>query len=255
MSKAFWNKEYGNAKHLTLSTEPAGDLQTFERWAVRNAEWNPFPRNGMVVDVGCGNGRNLIHMCKEHNMKGFGFDLSGIAIEQATKAAELVLSKDGRKVSDLTSFKTQSAADPLPLLDESVDVVLDMMVSHCLRAKDRKKLVEEIVRVLKPYGWLFFKTFILDGDFHAKKLIEEHPDTGIDTKDENGKSLHIPGEENSYIHPRIGEYEHVYTEDEVFETFREHFKIYKTMKSYKHFKDGKPYKRRTVSVYMEKLKK
>jgi hypothetical protein len=31
-----------------------------------------------------------------------------------------------------------------------------------------------------------------------------------------------------------------------------YFKIYKTIKSYKHVRDGKPYKRRTVSVYMEK---
>jgi len=125
--------------------------------------------------------------------------------------------------------------------------------TYGVRAADRKKLVEEIVRVLKPYGWLFFKTFILDGDFHAKKLIEEHPDTGLDLKDpKTGASMHEPGEPNSYIHPRIGEFEHVYTETEIFETFREHFKIYKTMKSYKHFRDGKPYKRRTVSVYMEK---
>lgn len=254
MSKAFWNKEYANAKHLTMSTEPASDLETFERWAIRNAEWHPFPKGGMVLDIGCGNGRNLIYLCGQHDMKGFGFDMSGVAIEQAEMAAERVLTKDGKPLANMLSFRSQSASDPLPLPDNSVDVVLDMMVSHCLRADDRKKLVQEIVRVMKPYGWLFFKTFILDGDFHAKKLIEEHPDTGIDTKDEKGKSLHIPGEPNSYIHPRIGEFEHVYTEDEIFETFREHFKIYKTMKSYKHYKDGKPFKRRTVSVYMEKLR-
>ncbi len=253
MSKAFWNKEYAHAKHLTLSTEPSGDLQNFERWAKRNAEWNPFPKGGMVLDIGCGNGRNLIYLCKEYDMKGFGFDVAGVAVDQASLAASHAVSTDGKKVSDLTSFKTQSANEPLPLPDESVDVVLDMMVSHCLRAKDRQKLVNEIVRVMKPYGWLFFKTFILDGDFHAKKLISEHPDTGIDVIDkETGVSGHEAGEKNSYIHPRIGEFEHVYTETELFETFREHFKIYKTIKSYKHFRDGKPFKRRTVSVYMEK---
>jgi SAM-dependent methyltransferase len=252
MSKAFWNKEYATSKHLTLSSEPSADLQNFERWAIRNAEWHPFPKGGMVLDIGCGNGRNIIHLCAEHDMKGFGFDISGTAVEQAALAASHKLSKDGKKVSDLTSFKSQSAGEPIPLPDKSVDVVLDMMVSHCLRAKDRLNLVKEIVRVLKPYGWLYFKTFILEADFHAKRLIAEHPDPGIDYVDkETGATAHEPGEANSYIHPRIGEFEHVYTESEIFETFREYFKIYKTIKSYKHFRDGKPYKRRTVSVYME----
>lgn len=255
MSKAFWNKEYAHAKHLTLSEEPASDLQTFERWAIRNAEWHPFPKGSMALDIGCGNGRNLIYLCKQHEMKGFGFDMSGIAVEQAVIAAEKSFSKEGKKVSDMTSFKTQSAAEPIPLVDQSVDIVLDMMVSHILRAKDRQKLLQEIVRVIKPYGWLFFKTFILDGDFHAKKLILEHPDPGIDFKDlQTGVSAHEAGEKNSYIHPRIGEFEHVYTEDEIYEMFRPYFKIHKAIKSYKHFRDGKPYKRRTISVYMERLK-
>lgn len=255
MSKSFWNKEYAEAKHLTLSTEPASDLQTFERWAIRNAEWHPFPKGGMVLDIGCGNGRNIIYTCKQHDMKGLGFDLSGIAVEQAARMAEQVVSKDGVKVSERTSFKAQSAADLIPLPDQSVDIALDMMVSHCLREKDRKKLLKEIVRVMKPYGWLFFKTFVLDGDFHAKKLIEEHPDLGVNTVEVGtGKTIHEPGEKNSYIHPRIGEFEHVYTEDEIFEMFRPYFKIHKAIKSYKHFKDGKPFKRRTISVYMERLR-
>jgi hypothetical protein len=91
---------------------------------------------------------------------------------------------------------------------------------------------------MKPYGWLLFKTFVLDADLHAKRLIAEHKDT--------------EGEENSYIHPRIGVFEHVFTEEELFNTFSPHFKIHKMIKSYKHFRDGKAYKRRTISVYLER---
>lgn len=236
MTKAFWNKEYANPKHLTMSVEPASDFETFERWAIRNAEWHPFPKDGLVLDIGTGNGRNLIYACAEHDMKGVGLDISGVAIEQAEKVAEKKLTKSGKKLD--VKFEVRSASDPLPADDQSVDVVIDMMTTHFLRTAEREKLMQELLRVMKPYGWLIFKTFVLDGDFHAKRLIAEHPDP--------------EGEENSYIHPRIGVFEHVFTEDEIFELFSPHFKIHKMIKSYKHFRDGKPYKRRTISVYLER---
>jgi hypothetical protein len=106
---------------------------------------------------------------------------------------------------------------------------------------------------MKPFGWLLFKTFILDGDFHAKRLISESPDTGEIIYDAHGKIIeNLPPETNSYIHPKIGVYEHVWTEAEIHQEFGPYFKIHKMIKSYKHIRDGKPYKRRTVSVYMEK---
>lgn len=251
MSKAFWNKEYANPKHLRMSDEVASDLETFERWAIRNAEWYPFPKHGLVLDVGCGNGRNLIQMCDQYSMKGKGFDISGVAIEQATKAEEQ-LEKSQSKKLDIEWF-VQGASEKLPAEDESVDVVIDMMSSHFLRDGERAEYIQELLRVMKPYGWFFFKTFILDGDFHAKRLILEHPDTGLQVFDEKGRIKHNgPQEKNSYIHPKIGVYEHVWTEAEIHDTFGEHFVIHKMMKSYKHIRDGKPYKRRTVSVYMER---
>lgn len=234
-----------------MSTEQASDLVTFEKWAIRNAEWHPFPKGGVVLDVGCGNGRNLIYLCAQHDMKGIGFDISGVAIEQATKAAVAKGSSVGKKVQ--TVWHTQSASEKLPADDESVDVVIDLMTSHFLRQKEREEYLLELVRVMKPYGWLLFKTFILDGDFHAKRLIQEHGDPGQILYDAKGNKIgSTTPEENSYIHPKIGEYEHVWTEAEIHEVFEPYFKIYKIIKSYKHIRDGKPYKRRTVSVYMEK---
>ncbi len=275
-SKAFWNKEYKEPKHLTMSEEHAGDLETFEKWAIRNAEWHPFPAKGLVLDIGCGNGRNLIYLCGNHNMTGFGIDVSGVAIEQSKKmiariaaakpeedtklprvmkdedyANQIDASLAGKKI--IADFSAQSAGEKIPLEDESVDVVLDMMTSHYLRKAERESYVKELVRVMKPYGWLFFKTFVLDGDFHAKRLIQEHPDTGEVINDGQGHIVgNIPIEKNSYIHPRIGVFEHVFTEGEIYELFSPYFKIHKMIKSYKHIRDGKPYKRRTVSVYMEK---
>ncbi len=279
MSKAFWNKEYADPKHITMSFEPAGDLQSFERWGIRNAEWYPFPKDGLVLDIGCGNGRNIIYLCEKYGMKGFGVDVSGVAIDQAKEHTRQAPAIAAKALADEASgsagqvlwqknswqkpapeklasqntalekldinYAIQSGGENIPLEDASVDVVLDMMTSHMLRKKEREAMVKEIARVAKPYAWFFFKTFILDADVHAKRLIQDHPDLGGEGQ---------PPEENSYIHPRIGVYEHVWTEQEIYEFFRPYFKIHKMIKSYKHFRDGKPYKRRTVSVYMERLR-
>lgn len=225
--KNFWDKEYKKPEHLELSIEPSSDMLTFVHWAERNAEWHPFPKGGMIVDIGCGNGRNIIALCREAKMKGYGFDISGEAIAQAKTA-----SKDIK-----IDFEVKSATEKLPLKDESVDIVLDMMTSHFLKKDERENLLKEILRVMKPYGWLFFKSFLLEGDQNALRMIKENPG----------------GEENSYIHPKIGVYEYVWTEDSLREFFSPYFKIHKLIKSHKHVKDGKAWKRRTASLYLEKL--
>lgn len=228
MTKNFWEKEYKNPTHLAISEEPSGDLENFVRWAVRNSDWPPFPQGGLVVDVGCGNGRNIIALCEESGMKGEAFDISNEAIAQAKKKA--------REKNLTINFSVRNAGDFFPLLNESTDVVLDMMVSHFLNEKERASLYKEIARIVKPFGWFYFKTFILDGDLHARRLIDKNPS----------------GEFNTYIHPKIKVAEHVFTEEEIIEIFSPSFVIHKMIKSYKHIKDGEAHKRRTVSVYMER---
>ncbi len=228
MSKTFWEKEYKNPKHLAMSDKPAEDLITFAKWASRNAEWDPFPKDGFVLDIGCGNGRNIINLCEEYGMKGLGLDIASSAIEQARN-------KNKEKKLQV-EFKAMEVKSNLPLPDASCDVVLDMMTTHFLGEMDRKKVAKEVARVTKPYGWFLFKSFIFDGDSHAKRLIKEFP----------------ADEERSYIHPRIKVREHVFNDEEIYDLFSENFKIFKMLKSYKHVLDGKPHKRRTVSVYMER---
>ena len=233
MTQQFWNKEYKTGQHLTLSEEPAEDLLHFVRWAVRNSEWHPFPEGGFVLDIGCGNGRNIGNICEEYKMGGLGIDISETALMQAR---EKFINQLHLKNLE---FRKGNIDDKLDLENESVDVALDMMTMHFLNEKQRKGYVKELARVIKPFGWMFLKTFVLESDENAKRMIKDYP-----TPDK---------EHNSYIHPRLKVLEHVFTQDEIEELFAPYFIIHKMIKSYKHInKEGKPFKRRTVSVYLER---
>lgn len=227
--KAFWDKEYKSPKHLTLSDEPSEDLEKFTRWLIREYGKKFLNVTTMAIDLGTGNGRNLIYLAEAYGVHGVGYDSSREAIMQArakTAAKDLPL-----------VFEERSISKPIPLGDNTVTIALDMMSSHALLYEERARLRDEIARVVKPGGWLFFKSFLLDEDQHAKRLLKERPGP----------------EENTYLHPDIGVPEHVWTESEIEEFYGPHFAIHKKEKSHKHeHSDGRAWKRRTVSVYMEK---
>ncbi len=223
----FWNEEYKSGTHLQLSDEPADDLEKFSRWLERNYGRRFLNPLALALDLGCGNGRNLIYLAQQFAVRGVGYDISDVAIKQAEKASKDLPIK----------YAVRSISEPTELKEKSVTMVLDMMTSHFLKKAEREALRDEVLRVLKPGGWYFLKTFLAEEDQHVKRLLKEHP----------------ADEPNAYIHPRIGVYEYVWTEETIREFFEPYFTIHKIERSYKHItKDGKPWKRRTVVVYMEK---
>jgi SAM-dependent methyltransferase len=223
---AFWDSEYARPEHLALSTEPSEDLEKFLRWFERQTGRTLLNPLGSVVDFGCGNGRNLVHIAKEYDMRGVGYDSSSAAIKEAIR-----LSKDLK-----LTYGVRTIAGTFPLEDNSQVLALDMMSSHFLKGEERRVLRDEIHRVLKPGGFLFMKTFLRDGDLHTKRLVGEAPGS----------------EDNSYIHPVIGVQEYVYSEEELVDFLSEKFIVHKTYLSHKHTQHGKARKRRTISVYVEK---
>jgi len=230
--KQFWDSEYSRPAHLALSTEPAEDLIKFTRWLERRYGRKFLNVTSLALDLGCGNGRNLIYLAKEFGMRGVGYDSSAEAIAQANAAARTFGRNPG-----FCQFEVRSIAEPLPLQNASAMLVLDMMSSHVLRRAEREALRAEIFRVLKPGGWLFFKSFLLEEDTHAKRLLKEHP----------------AEEDGMYIHPEIGKAEYVWTEEAVREFFEPFFTVHDIEKSHKHrHKDGSAWKRRTIAAYLQK---
>jgi SAM-dependent methyltransferase len=227
MKKDFWNRQYKRPTHLALSDEPSEDLVKFTRWLERYEGRKHLNVTALALDLGCGNGRNLIYLAQNFNMRGVGYDTSSEAIAQAKKLG-----------TDMPlEFLVRSIAEPLPLADNSVTLALDMMSSHALPRADRERLRSETLRMLRPNGWLFFKSFLLEDDQNAERMLREHPGPEPDT----------------YIHPDIGVPEYVWTETSLREFFEPYFTIHKIEKSYKHVtRAGSPWKRRTVSAYLEK---
>ena len=223
----FWDAEYKDGDYLALSINPSGDLEKFTRWLVREQGKSLLNVTSSVLDLGCGNGRNLIWLAENFGMHGVGYDISSEAVKQARQLTE---SRDLK-----LSYEASSIARPIPLEDSSQNLALDMMTSHFLNKTQRADLLKEIHRVLKPGGFLFYKTFLLDEDSNARRLIEENP----------------TNEKNTYIHPNIGVAEHVSTEDEIEDQYGQYFEIHKIHKSHRH--KGKHGKRRSISVYMQKV--
>jgi SAM-dependent methyltransferase len=226
--KGFWDREYRAGVHLAISDEPSEDLQKFCRFVERAEGRTHLNQLSRVIDLGCGNGRNLFYMAEEYGMRGTGIDTSDQAIAQAKKkAAEKEFSIE---------FEVRSIALPLPVPDNSQTIVLDMMTSHVLKSAEREALLQEILRVMRPAGWLFFKTFLLEEDRNAAQLLKDHPGS----------------EPGSYIHPEIGVEEHVFTEDEITDLLSPYFTIHRMLPSHRHMKHGRPHKRRSVSVYAQR---
>jgi SAM-dependent methyltransferase len=238
-SADFWDKEYETQEHFALSKNPSEDLEKFCRYIDR--QWDGFPPNWNVLDVGCGNGRHLIYLAREHAAKGLGFDISKVAISQAKADMSHLLHERG--IGGI-EFKVGDIGQKLPGHDGAYDLLLDMMSSHMLPESKRAPYAAECARVLSPGSWLLLKTFLLDEDMHAKRMIVENPARNADGT----------AEKNSYLHPRLGYLEHVYTIREIEELYSPYFHIEKVLKSHAHIVDGKPNKRRFMCIYMTKKK-
>ena len=116
--------------------------------------------------------------------------------------------------------------------------MIDAIASHVLRYEERVAFKKEVLRVLSSGSYYFLKSLLLDDDSHAKQMIREY-----------GKDA---GEKNSYIHPTIGIFEHVPSEEELLKFYKEDFEIDKIERSFAHKINGRAAKRRYIVMYLRK---
>lgn len=233
----FWDAEYkeDNGKNFSLSTEPSEDLQKFVRWLEREYKGQePINRYTKFVDVGCGNGRNSFYLAENFGAQGIGYDIS----PEAIRVANAKLKKPEGSPRGKLQFIVQNVNKPIPVENNSQDLVIDAIVTHVLKKEEREFFKSEVLRVLIPGSYYFLKSLLLDEDIHSKRMIKE----------DAGRA----GEENSYIHPTMGIFEHVPSEAELEKFYEEDFYIDKIERSFAHKINGRANKRRYIVMYLRK---
>lgn len=219
-----WEREYQDPKFLSLGTEPSQDIKDFVRYLRKQ----DFELSGTtVLDLGCGNGKNLPYLIERGAVSGIGYDISTTAIELAKKLCA------GLPVI----FEVRSMGDIYPLSDSSVDIAIDVMAAHALSKSEFETYQRQVSRVVKSGGWLFVRTLALPGDKHAKFLIQNHPGN----------------QPNSYILPDVNVQERVFTEENM-KSWNPDFELIKLEKSsgYQRWGDTK-YKRNYWIAYYRKI--
>lgn len=158
-----WTKEYSNRQNLpsTRSMQPSRAVREFLETV------NPKNRN-TALDLGSGNGRNAFYLAEQGYKMVVGIEYVDYAVNQAAfRAKEKGLEKKVTFIQDTLGTDIESP-------DHAFDLILDMMVMHCLTKEERDFIVKEINRVIKPGGYLVFYTIAAESEA-ARKLIEENP--------------------------------------------------------------------------------
>jgi ubiquinone/menaquinone biosynthesis C-methylase UbiE len=105
-------------------------------------------QRGRILDLGCGSGRNFIEI---DGQKMYGVDFSGEMIRYAEKKVKEKKMKIELSVQE---------ADRLGFEDAFFDCVICCAVLHCIKGKNkRKKVIDEIYRVVRPGGKVFFSVW------------------------------------------------------------------------------------------------
>jgi len=100
------------------------------------SKWKP----GKVLDLGCGNARNLVPF-SEKGFECFGVDFSEEMIKLAKKRLKAEF-----KLGDILE---------IPYKDDNFDYIICVAAFHHVKKVDQEKGLQEIKRVLKPNGKLY----------------------------------------------------------------------------------------------------
>ncbi|MDO9523382.1 MAG: class I SAM-dependent methyltransferase [Methanocorpusculum sp.] len=122
------------------------------RWAGPSYLLPEMPAGNLILETGCGNGKTLSSL----GPNAIGIDISPTAVKLAGSSA---------LVGDIRF---------LPFNDEIFDIIFCWHVLGHLSSSERRTAADEMLRVLKPGGVLYFKDFSRN-DFRYGKGAEVEP--------------------------------------------------------------------------------
>jgi len=122
---------------------PHFDITRYKPWPESKRFISTLPKNSLILDLGCGNGRNSIFMAKE-GMRVIGIDFSRRLIKIARNKLEW------REYLDSVEL-FQGDISSIPVKKECMDAVLYIATIHHLpHPQERLQSLLEVKRCLKP---------------------------------------------------------------------------------------------------------
>ena len=155
---------------------------------------NSFKKNDLIVEVGCGNGKNL-----------FNNDLRYIGIDTCSKFLEICKNKQKQNQEFIIGNILN-----IPLEDNICDGVLCVAVIHHLsKLEDREKAIRELIRITKPGGKILIEVWAFENTKY------ENQDTLVNW------TLNIKNKKPE----KYGRYYHLFKKDELLLIIPKNIKI------------------------------
>ena len=138
-----YGKEYEKPNQEKIWDNIAAPWRTYVVKKIPVVEEFLKDKKGKIIDLGCGNGRNMI---PNGDMEYYGVDFSSGQLKHAEKAIE-----EGQLKAKL--FKSDLDKLPENFKDEMFDYGLFISTLHCLEtSEERENSLKEFYRVLKRGG-------------------------------------------------------------------------------------------------------
>ncbi len=156
--RSVWDAD-GSVHWGVFDGEPAHDSairDEFRAAGVRlnelMVEYAGINSGSRVLDVGCGNGTNVVWIARNTGARATGIDLSGVRIANAVAFLE-----QSPEIADNLAFEKASATD-LPFEEGAFTHVWSQATIY--HVPDKVKVLEEAYRVLEPGGQFIFDDLI-----------------------------------------------------------------------------------------------
>lgn len=186
-----WDEEHKSPEVLLQmdSCKPSFGVKKFWDWLLQVQK---ISKTLHGLEMCCGKGRNVIWLAQQ-NVFMTGFDFSPNAITEARKRSSLC------QTDINANFFIQDATVAWSFSANIFDFVLDCFATTDIESQQgREKAVAEMIRVLKPGG--FILVYVMsEEDMYHKDMITRFP-------------AHEP---YSFLHPKTKKFEKVFTREEL----------------------------------------
>lgn len=202
-----WEQEYA-AKRLMTGEKPASSVIDWTKKLIksRGLRGKLFPLEDLrVLDLGSGEGKNAFYLA-ELGAEVHGLEIARNAVETANQK---LVDADLVWPSEKVTFTQGSIGKNYNFPDAYFDLIIDVTSTNSLSEAEREVHLTESSRVLNKDGQMFVRTLCKDGDKNAKHLLKSNP----------GK------EHDTYVQPRWGLVERVFSEPDLRHVYQEFFQI------------------------------